>query len=426
MDKIVIKGGFPINGEVYISGSKNSVLPLMCCSLLTDEKLTIGNIPNLVDIKTMNNLLCNHGCKLTVDSIGSNFFSGKKIIFDASDITNLTAPYDIVVKMRASVLVLGPLLARFGFAKVSLPGGCAIGTRPVDLHIDALEKLGADIKIVSGYIIATAKDGLVGGNIHFKKISVGATENIIMAATLAQGKTVITNAAVEPEIIDLCKCLVKMGAKISGIGNSTIEIEGVTKLHSAVYEVMPDRIEAFTYIIAAAITHGKILLKNFSLDLIQNVKHVLDEIGITLEKKEDGILAYLSSKTINPINVETREFPGFSTDMQAQLMTLLSLGNGTSEITENIFENRFMHVAELKRMGANIEIDHNKAIIKGVEKFNSAVVMATDLRASVSLVLAALATDGVTEINRVYHMDRGYEFLVEKLSFCGANIKRVI
>jgi UDP-N-acetylglucosamine 1-carboxyvinyltransferase len=424
MDKILIKGGRKLNGKIQISGSKNAALPLMASSLLTEDTLTLSNMPCLADIITMNNLLAQHG----VDVNNNGCADGKLhdvIKLNASKIINKTAPYDIVRKMRASVLVLGPLLARFGEAIVSLPGGCAIGTRPIDLHLMALREMGAEIELKDGYIHAWSKGKLQGAKINFEKISVGATENVLMAATLAEGVTILNNAALEPEVTDLANCLIKMGAKIKGIGTNTLEIEGVKELHGANYSVIADRIEAGTYAVAAAIAGGEVELVNITPELIDNVTDKLAATGATIVPTSDGIKITRQDKDIKPVDIDTQPYPGFPTDMQAQFMALMTIADGASTINENIFENRFMHAPEINRMGANINVSGNTAVVKGVKNLYGAEVMATDLRASVSLVLAGLAAEGETTINRVYHIDRGYERIEEKLSACGAEIKRV-
>ncbi|MFV9874939.1 MAG: UDP-N-acetylglucosamine 1-carboxyvinyltransferase [Rickettsiales endosymbiont of Dermacentor nuttalli] len=425
MDKILIKGGTPLKGTIAISGSKNAALPIMAASLLTPETLILSNIPLLADITTMSNLLTNHGVSLTVDGV-SSFTSnnGRVLQLNAANVNNYTAPYDIVRKMRASVWVLGPLLARFGQACVSLPGGCAIGNRPIDLHISALEKLGASIELKDGYITAYTKSRLKGTDIHFDKVSVGATANIMMAATLADGLTVITNVAKEPEICNLAECLKAMGAIIEGVGTDTITIEGIRELHGTHHTIIPDRIEAGTYAIASAITDGEINLININPELIENIIQKLRLTGVDISINDNGILVKRAAKYINSTDINTQPYPGFPTDMQAQFMALMSIASGSSVIAENIFENRFMHASELIRMGADITINGSAAVVKGIEKLKGAPVMATDLRASVSLVLAALAAEGDTYINRVYHIDRGYERIEEKLIACGANIKR--
>jgi UDP-N-acetylglucosamine 1-carboxyvinyltransferase len=425
MDKIRIHGGKQLNGTIRIGGAKNAALPLMASSLLTSETLCLSNLPHLADITTMVHLLSELGVEV---SMNGNAPGGGHIgrVFDlnASEPLNKTAPYDLVRKMRASILVLGPLLARWGEAKVSLPGGCAIGTRPVDLHLNGFAALGAEIHLEKGYIRASAPNGLKGGPVLFPSISVGATENILMAATLAEGKTTISNAAREPEISDLAFCLLAMGADISGIGTDTLTIVGQPNLHSANYEVMPDRIETATYAVAAAITGGDITLKGTKIELFDAVADVLTKVGIKVKAIEDGVQVKNVSGQIKGVDVMTEPYPGFPTDMQAQIMALLAVSDGASMITETIFENRFMHVPELCRMGADINVHGASAIIRGVNNLSGAELMATDLRASVCLVLAALAAKGETVISRVYHLDRGYERVEEKLAACGADIER--
>lgn len=434
MKKLVITGGKKLHGEVEITGAKNAALPLMLASILTDEKLTLTNLPHVSDIATMANLLTHFGVEIGFDGFDSaQGNQGRVIVLQAHKISkNPEAPYDLVRKMRASIFALGPLLARTGNAKISLPGGCAIGTRPVDLHLKAMEKLGAKIEISGGYVNAVVPGGrLHGAEINFEKISVGATENALMAATLANGQTVINNAACEPEIIDLAKCLNAMGAKISGAGTSQITIDGVEKLHAARHRIVADRIEAATYAIAAGITGGSLKLKGAEMWLFGSAKESLEEAGVSLhevashEVASGVIEAKRATQKISAVNIETHPFPGFATDIQAQFMALMTVADGTSIIEENIFENRFMHVLELARMGANIESHGKIAVIKGVEKLTGAEVMATDLRASVSLVLAGLIAEGKTTINRLYHLERGYERLVEKLTACGADIRVV-
>lgn len=425
MKKLFIKGGKKLHGSVVIAGAKNAALPLMVASILTDEKLTLLNVPHVADISTMANLLANLGIKIQLDGAhkeGGN--QGRVMIFDAKEISNPVAPYDLVCKMRASILILGPLLARFGKAKVSLPGGCAIGTRPVDLHLKAMEKLGAKIELVSGYVEASVDGRLKGAEINFEKVSVGATQSTMMAASLAEGETVLNNAACEPEIVDLAKCLNSMGAKVTGSGTSRVVIQGVEKLHAANHKIVADRIEAGTYAIAAGITGGCLNLIGVELKLFGGFKEELEKAGLKLTQiSENEIEVKRVSKEIQAVSISTHPFPGFPTDMQAQFMSLMTLSNGVSTIEETIFENRFMHVMELVRMGANIESHGNIAIVKGVKKLTGAEVMATDLRASVSMVLAALVADGETIINRLYHLERGYERLAEKLVACGADIK---
>lgn len=419
MDKMRIVGGKPLKGEIYISGAKNAALPLMCASLLTDEPLTLENTPLLADINSLLFLLDHHGVSHSLDK-------PSRLTLHAQTIKDTTAPYDIVRKMRASILVLGPLLARCHQAKVSLPGGCAIGTRPVDIHINGLITLGADISIEEGYIIANAPKGLIGAQITLPMPSVTGTENLMMAATLAKGQTVLTNAAREPEIIDLANCLNKMGAKISGAGTSTITIDCVDRLHGATHTVISDRIEAGTYIIAAAITRGEVLIKGFSLQNVPVFESCLTQAGVHLEQKGDDVFVSSAKNNLVSVDATTQPYPGFATDLQAQFMALMAISNGTSCITENIFENRFMHVPELQRLGADIQVQGSCAYVKGVSVLKGAPVMATDLRASVSLVLAGLAAQGETTVQRIYHLDRGYEKIEEKLRRCGANIERII
>jgi UDP-N-acetylglucosamine 1-carboxyvinyltransferase len=418
MDSIRITGGKPLSGTIHISGAKNAALPLMTCGLLTDERLTLSNVAKLADLATMAELLAQHG--IAVEKTGAD---GRSLSLGGA-ITNTEAPYDIVSKMRASILVLGPLLARCREARVSLPGGCNIGTRPVDLHLKGLEAMGAIIKLDTGYINATAPQGLQGAAIVFPFVSVGATENLLMAASLANGTTILTNAAREPEISDLVKCLQAMGAKIDGIGTSTLTIEGVPSLHAAHHAILPDRIETGTYACAAAITGGNLYLKNARIDDLGAVISSLTEAGIEITPDEHGF--WVKRKNgLHGIDIVTEPFPGFPTDMQAQFMALMSVAEGASMVTETIFENRFMHVPELNRMGARINAHGSSAIIRGVPHLSGAQVMATDLRASVSLVLAGLAAQGETTISRVYHLDRGYESVEQKLAACGAQIERV-
>lgn len=419
MDTIIIKGGRSLFGEVKVNGAKNAALPIMACSLLTDKKLKISNVPKLTDIYTMKTLLKNHGATIEVN----DFEDSLDLSIDCSKIDNFTAPYDIVRKMRASIWVLGPLLARFGHAKVSLPGGCAIGARQVDLHINVLEAMGADIKIDHGYINATIKTKLNGTHFSFNKISVGATINAIIAATLASGETILLNCAREPEIIDLCNCLKSMGAKIDGVGTSEVKIIGNSSLNGSSYKIMPDRIEAGTYMVAAAITKGELKITGIDYHLIENTALRLIDAGMEIHKLQNGVQVKYVGKR-KSVDIQTQAYPGFSTDLQAQFMSLMTLSEGTSCITENIFENRFMHVPELCRMGANITINGSSAIVRGVKCLSGSEVMASDLRASVSLVLGGLAASGETKIRRVYHLDRGYQLLEQKLSNCGAVIFR--
>ncbi|ALG70854.1 UDP-N-acetylglucosamine 1-carboxyvinyltransferase [Azospirillum thiophilum] len=425
MDKIRIRGGRPLNGSITVGGAKNAALPLMTASLLTDETLTLTNLPILADINTLCNLLLQHGVAIHMAGAGGDC-AGRAVDFTARDITNTTAPYDLVRKMRASVLVLGPLLARCGEAKVSLPGGCAIGARPVDLHIKGLEAMGADIRIDAGYIVAKAPaGGLRGAEYVFPKVSVGATENLLMAATLAKGTTILVNAAREPEVTDLAECLVKMGAKITGIGTDRLVIEGVDRLHAARHMVVADRIETGTYAMAAAITGGRLDILNTKLDLIKAAVKALAPAGVAFEEIENGIRVSRANGELHGVDVMTEPFPGFPTDLQAQMMALMCTATGAAMITETIFENRFMHAPELTRMGARITVHGSSALVRGVERLTGAPVMATDLRASVSLVLAGLAAEGETTVNRVYHLDRGYERVEEKLAACGAEIERI-
>jgi UDP-N-acetylglucosamine 1-carboxyvinyltransferase len=426
MERIRIRGGRPLHGVIAIGGAKNAALPLMVACLLTDETLTLGNLPHVVDISTLANLLRQHGVDLALDGEAANGgTTGRALSLTAGEITNTTAPYDLVRKMRASVLVLGPLLARAGEAKVSLPGGCAIGNRPVDLHLSALEQMGAEIELADGYIVAQAPHGLKGAEIQFSTISVGATQNILMAACLADGVTVLTNAAREPEVCDLAHCLVAMGAKIEGIGGDRLEIVGVPRLRGTEYTVLADRIEAGTYAMAAAITGGDVELDGADLETLTAVAQKLDEAGVLLESTEGGVRVRRANGNVRGTDVMTQPYPGFATDLQAQFMTLMSVADGAAMITESIFENRFMHVPELTRMGADITVHGASALVRGVPKLIGAPVMATDLRASVSLVLAGLAAEGETVVSRVYHLDRGYERLEEKLAACGADIERI-
>ncbi len=425
MDKIKITGGVRLKGKIEIGGAKNSALPLMAASLLMEGSVTLSNLPHLSDISTMANLLVHHGVRLNINACSDYKpgHDGRVMTLSAADIKDLTAPYEIVRKMRASALVLGPLLARFGTARVSLPGGCAIGTRPIDLHLAALEKMGAEITLNEGYVQANAKGGLKGAVIEFPKVTVGATENLLMAATLAKGTTVVKNAAMEPEVSDLANCLKRMGAKIEGIGTRVLTIEGVKNLNSVNYAVIPDRIEAGTYATAAAITGGDVELLGAKAEIMGATIDVLRQCGVEITETAHGIRVKRTGDLL-PVEAETEAYPGFATDMQAQLIALMCVATGTSRITENIFENRFMHVPELTRMGADIRIDGNTAVVKGIDHLSGASLMATDLRASVSLVIAALAARGTSIINRVYHLDRGYERLEEKLRGCGAIIER--
>ncbi|MDR3515753.1 MAG: UDP-N-acetylglucosamine 1-carboxyvinyltransferase [Azospirillaceae bacterium] len=422
MDKIRIRGTRPLHGAITIGGAKNAALPLMVASLLTEKALILDDVPRLADIATLSNLLAQHGVEIGVEGKGSG---SRVMTLTARDITNMVAPYDLVRKMRASFLVLGPLVARFGHARVSLPGGCAIGTRPVDLHINGLTEMGAEIEIDSGYVVARAPNGLHGASVVFPTVSVGATENLMMAAALADGETRLINAAREPEIVDLGTCLIAMGAEIDGLGSDTIRVQGRSTLHGTRHSVVPDRIEAGTYAMAAAITGGTVELVNAHLEHLTAVAKVLSGAGVSVSPTERGVLVSRANGALRGVDVMTEPFPGFPTDLQAQMMALMATATGAAMITETIFENRYMHVPELMRMGANITIHRSSALVRGVPKLTGAPVMATDLRASVSLVLAGLAAEGLTEINRVYHLDRGYERLEEKLAACGADIERV-
>ena len=426
MDKIRIRGGNKLNGSINISGAKNAALPLMILSLLTPEALTLRNVPRLADVRLLQRILQNHGVDIMIaGKRAGQSQSGDTMNISARTIADTTAPYDLVSKMRASFWVLGPLLARCGEAKVSLPGGCAIGTRPVDMHLMAMEKLGAEIEIEAGYVNARARGGLKGAHIQFDKVSVGATHAALMAAVLASGDTVIDNAAREPEIGDVANCLVKMGAKIEGIHSSTLKITGVTSLRGAEHEVIADRIETGTYAMVAAMTGGDVMLKGARADNLQSVIDIMRSSGVGVDVSSEGIRIRRNGQGIEPVNVDTQPFPGFPTDCQAQLMALMTRANGTSMIRETIFENRFMHVQELARLGADIHLHGDTAEVRGVPKLTGAPVMATDLRASVSLVIAALAAEGETMINRVYHLDRGFETLEDKLSSCGADVARI-
>jgi UDP-N-acetylglucosamine 1-carboxyvinyltransferase len=418
MDRILIRGGRALKGQIPISGAKNAALPILAAGLLTDEPLILKNVPALADIDSMCRLLETLGTKVDADR-------SSRVELRTPRLTGTLAAYDLVRKMRASVLVLGPLLARAGEAKVSLPGGCAIGPRPVDLHLKGLSELGAKIELSEGYIHARAPRGLKGANIRLELPSVGATENLLMAACLADGQTVIANAAREPEVVDLARCLVAMGARIEGIGRGTLSIEGVAGLHGAEHAVLPDRIELGTYAIAAAITGGALELEGGRMQLIQTVAEKLEEAGVAVEPVECGLRVSGRPGRLTGVDVMTQPYPGFPTDLQAQLMALMCRADGASMITETIFENRFMHVPELMRMGARITVHGGSALIRGVGRLTGAPVMATDLRASVSLILAGLAAEGETVVNRVYHLDRGYERLTEKLVGCGADIQRL-
>ncbi len=419
MDSILVKGNGPLNGQIPIAGAKNACLTLMSATLLTDAPLTLTNAPRLSDIKTMNTLLASLGSEVAM------LQDGQVLVLGTKTISNHVADYDIVRKMRASILVLGPMLAREGQAVVSLPGGCAIGARPVDLHLRGLEALGAKLDLRDGYVHATANGGLKGATFEFPFVSVGATENILMAATLAKGTTVLKNAAREPEIVDLAKCLRTMGAQIEGEGTSTITIQGVDRLHGATHSIVPDRIELGTYMLAPAIAGGDVELLGGRINLLGAFCEKLHEAGIDVTETKNGLRVCRKNERIKAVDVRTEPYPGFPTDLQAQMMALLCTAEGTSVLEETIFENRFMHAPELIRMGANIEVHGGHATVTGVEKLKGAPVMATDLRASVSLILAGLAAEGETVVSRVYHLDRGYERVEEKLSACGAVIERI-
>ena len=427
MDRIRIVGGRPLNGTIPISGAKNATLPLMIASLLTDETLVLENVPRLADVGLLQRILGNHGVDVTIGGKrpGDTEYQGQTLHISAARIVDTTAPYELVSKMRASFWVIAPLVARMGEAKVSMPGGCAIGTRPVDLLIMVLERLGAAIEIDGGYVIARAKSGLKGGEIVFPKVTVGGTHTALMAAALADGVTVIENAAREAEIGDVADCLNKMGAQISGAGTSRITIKGVSRLRGARHSVLPDRIETGTYAMAVAMTGGDVMLEGARPELLQSALDVLARAGLEISASNTGIRVARNGAGIAPVEVATDPFPGFPTDLQAQLMALMTRAKGTSRITETIFENRFMHVQELVRFGARIHLDGETATIEGVDKLKGAPVMATDLRASASLVIAALAAEGETMVNRVYHLDRGFERLEDKLSACGAAIDRI-
>jgi UDP-N-acetylglucosamine 1-carboxyvinyltransferase len=427
MDRIRIVGGRRLNGSIPISGAKNATLPLMIASLLTDQVLILDNVPRLADVGLLQRILGNHGVDVMVGGKrpGETADHGQTLHISAARIVDTTAPYDLVSKMRASFWVIAPLLARMGEARVSMPGGCAIGTRPVDLLIMAMERLGAKIEIDGGYVVAQARKGLQGGEIVFPKVTVGGTHTALMAASLANGTSVIENAAREPEIADVADCLNKMGARITGAGTSRIVVEGVAKLNGARHSVLPDRIETGTYAMAVAMTGGDVTLQNARPELLQSALDVLVQAGVEVSATNQGIRVARNGRGLAPVEVTTAPFPDFPTDLQAQLMALMTRAQGTSHIRETIFENRFMHVQELARLGARIHLDGERATIEGVDKLKGAPVMATDLRASVSLVIAALAAEGETMVNRVYHLDRGFERLEDKLARCGAAIERI-
>lgn len=428
MDRIRITGGNQLNGTIPISGAKNAALPLMIASLLTSDTLTLENVPHLADVELLLRILGNHGVDFTVNGRRENQSGSyaRTIHFTCRTIADTTAPYALVSKMRASFWVIGPLLAREGRARVSLPGGCAIGTRPVDLFLEGLQALGAEIEIDGGYVNATApKGGLIGGRYKFPKVSVGATHVLLMAATLAKGTTVIENAAREPEVVDLARCLTSMGAKIEGAGTSTITIEGVPSLSGARHRVLPDRIETGTYAMAVAMAGGDVTLEGTNAILLDSALDTLRQAGAHITETESGLRVVRNGNGIQPVDITTEPFPGFPTDLQAQFMALMTRSSGVSNITETIFENRFMHVQELARLGAKISLSGQTARVEGVARLKGAPVMATDLRASVSLVIAGLAAEGETMVNRVYHLDRGFERLEEKLTRCGAVVERV-
>ena len=427
MDRIRIIGGERLTGTIPISGAKNAALPLMIASLLTRETLTLKNVPRLADVTLLGRILGNHGVDITVvgKKSGQSTIDGQTFKLKAAEIVDTTAPYEMVSRMRASFWVLAPILARCGEAKISLPGGCAIGTRPVDLHLTALEALGADIELEGGYVIAKAPKGLTGARIALSKVSVGATHNALMAAVLARGDTVIENAAREPEVADLASCLKKMGAKIGGIGSATLQVQGVESLHGAEHTVLPDRIETGTYAMAAAMTGGDVILQNTRADLLESALALLRSSGVEIEETPSGLRVARNGGGLRPVAVDTEPFPGFPTDLQAQLIALMCMAQGTSTVRETIFENRFMHVQELARLGARIDLKGDTAMVTGVKGLTGAQVMATDLRASVSLIIAGLAAQGETMIGRVYHLDRGFERIEEKLRHCGAHIERL-
>ncbi|KQM67578.1 UDP-N-acetylglucosamine 1-carboxyvinyltransferase [Sphingomonas sp. Leaf17] len=424
MDRIIIRGGNRLSGRLPVSGAKNAALTLMPCALLTDEPVTLRNLPRLADVDGFGHLLNQLGASTAIEGTRPEEF-GRVMTIRTGRLTSTEAPYDIVRKMRASILVLGPILARAGEARVSLPGGCAIGNRPIDLHLKALEAIGAQIELAAGYVKASAPGGrLSGGRYRFPVVSVGATENVVMAAVTAKGSSIIENAAREPEIVDLCNLLVAMGARIAGIGTETLEIEGVDRLHGATYAVMPDRIEAGSYACAAAITGGTLDLVGVKADDMRATIDALVEAGVVVTEQKDG-LRIAGPDRLGPLTLSTAPYPGFATDMQAQFMAMLCMADGASVLTETIFENRYMHVPELARMGADILVQGRTAVVKGVSKLVGAPVMATDLRASMSLIIAGLVADGETSVARVYHLDRGYERLEEKLQAVGADIERV-
>ena len=426
MDRIRIRGGHRLKGTIPIGGAKNAALPLIAASLLTDRTLNLANLPHVADIATMVKLLSQLGVEVEMNGrLAGGGSAGRALALTATAIADTTARYDLVRKMRASILVLGPLLARMGVARVSLPGGCAIGTRPVDMHLEGLRRLGAEIELDNGYVEARAPKGLSGARLTLPFPSVGATENLLLAATLARGETVIENAAREPEVADLGQCLVAMGARIEGLGSNTLRVEGVDRLDGTTHQVLPDRIETGTYAMAAAITGGDVLLAGARVDTMGAVAGSLALAGVEIAEAPEGVRVCRANGPLQGVDVMTEPYPGFPTDLQAQMMALMATAHGASMITETIFENRFMHVPELSRMGANINLHGASAMVRGVARLTGAPVMATDLRASVCLVLAGLAAEGETFINRVYHLDRGYERLEEKLAACGADIERL-
>ncbi len=422
--RIRVRGGRRLAGTIPIGGAKNAALPLMAAALLTDQTLVLENLPRLADIATLTSLLAHHGTKVVING-GTGEARGRIAELTARDIADTTAPYDLVRKMRASVLVLGPILAREGIARVSQPGGCAIGTRPVDLHLKGLQQLGAEIDLEGGYIEARAPGGLKGGQVVFPSVSVGATENLLMAASLAKGETVLVNAAREPEVVDLARCLAAMGATIEGIGTDTIHIQGSDRMEGARHAVLPDRIETGTYAVAAAITGGDVELLGADISLIGAFAEALQAAGVVIDTTAAGVRVRAPDGRIAGVDAMTEPYPGFPTDLQAQFMALMATADGAAMITETIFENRFMHVPELARMGANVTLHGTSALVRGTPRLTGAPVMATDLRASVSLVLAGLAAEGETMVNRIYHLDRGYERVEEKLAACGADIERL-
>jgi UDP-N-acetylglucosamine 1-carboxyvinyltransferase len=427
MDRIKIVGGQRLEGTIPISGAKNAALPLMIASLLTADRLTLKNVPNLADVNLLARILRNHGVDHSVDGkrAGPALHLGETFHLTARDIVDTTAPYEMVSRMRASFWVLGPLVARMRAARVSMPGGCAIGTRPVDLHLMGLKALGAEIDIDGGYVVAKAPRGLRGGRVTFPRVSVGATHCVLMAAGLAKGETLIENAAREPEVGDVAQCLIKMGVKIDGIGTATLRIQGRDRLEGAIHTVLPDRIETGTFAMAVVATGGDVVLQGARKELLEAALKSVANMGATVHATDEGLRVYRNGATLEPVAVETQPFPGFPTDLQAQLMAVMTIARGASVIRETIFENRFMHVQELVRLGADIQLNADTATVRGVQGLRGAQVMATDLRASVSLVIAGLMARGETTINRVYHLDRGFERLEQKLARCGAQIERI-